>query len=89
MIWTLGLLLLFFGLFLIITAFLHNERHLKFEEENSGFREKIREEKKYGGVVLIGPIPIVFGDTKLAVIALILTITLMLLSLLLIFGWLL
>ncbi len=34
-----------------------------------------------GGVVLIGPIPIVFGDSKYAVAALILTIFLMLLAL--------
>ncbi|TDA25660.1 MAG: TIGR00304 family protein, partial [Archaeoglobi archaeon] len=39
------------------------------------------------GVVLIGPIPIVFGDARMAVIALILTIMLILLSFSLILGW--
>ncbi len=37
-------------------------------------------EVRGGGVVLIGPIPIVFGDSKYAVYALILSIVLMLLA---------
>ncbi|MDK2796038.1 MAG: hypothetical protein PWQ58_1237 [Archaeoglobaceae archaeon] len=80
-------------IFLLMTAFLHRVEDLKFGEDSyPEFQEETRienkTEKKFGGVVLIGPIPIVFGDTKLAVFALILTITLMFLSLLLIFGWL-
>ncbi|NOY11929.1 MAG: DUF131 domain-containing protein, partial [Archaeoglobi archaeon] len=43
-------------------------------------RKERRTEVKGGGVVLIGPIPIVFGDSKYAVYALILSIVLMLLA---------
>jgi len=39
-----------------------------------------RSEVKGGGVILIGPIPIVFGNSKYAVIALILTLILMVLA---------
>ena len=45
-----------------------------------------RREIKAGGVVLIGPIPIVFGDSKYASLALILAIILMILSLIYIFS---
>ncbi|MEM0301803.1 MAG: TIGR00304 family protein [Archaeoglobaceae archaeon] len=84
MIWLMGLLLVFLGIILIISAFLaqeesKNEKLAEFLEQSEG--------KKYGGVVLIGPIPIVFGDAKLAIVAMVLAITLMLLSLILILGW--
>lgn len=48
--------------------------------------KKPRREVKTGGVVLIGPIPIVFGDSKYASLALILAIILMVLSLIYIFS---
>lgn len=48
--------------------------------------KKPRREVKAGGVVLIGPIPIVFGDSKYASLALILAIILMVLSLIYIFS---
>lgn len=47
---------------------------------------KPKKEVKAGGVVLIGPIPIIFGDSKYASLALILAIILMILSLLYIFS---
>lgn len=87
MIWLLGLFFLIFGLFLILTAFLARERDYV---ENSQFTEigsVAEEEKKYGGLVLIGPIPIVFGDARLAITALVLTIILMFLMLLMVFRW--
>ncbi|AKG92488.1 TIGR00304 family protein [Geoglobus ahangari] len=63
------------------------EREPEFEdlyERESVEREWGEDEKKVevkgGGVVLIGPIPIVFGDSKYAVYALILSIVLMLLA---------
>mgnify|MGYP002332684236 CR=1 FL=1 len=48
--------------------------------------EKPKRDIKAGGVVLIGPIPIVFGDSKYASLALILAIILMVLSLIYIFS---
>lgn len=83
MIWLFGILLLLIGLFLIISAFLTQ----KPESEKLPELAQAEEEKKFGGLVLIGPIPIVFGDAKLAIVAMILAITLMLLSLILILGW--
>ena len=48
--------------------------------------KKPRRDVRAGGVVLIGPIPIVFGDSKYASLALILAIILMVLSLIYIFS---
>ncbi|WP_456478758.1 TIGR00304 family membrane protein [Geoglobus ahangari] len=48
--------------------------------EREGGKEEKKVEVRGGGVVLIGPIPIVFGDSKYAVYALILSIVLMLLA---------
>lgn len=83
MIWLFGALLVFLGILLILLAFLNQK------PENEKFPElaQAKKEKKYGGLVLIGPIPIVFGDAKLAIVAMILAITLMLLSIFLIMGW--
>ncbi len=55
----------------------------EFEEER---RRKKKTEVKAGGVVLIGPIPIVFGESRFAVYALILTIILMLMAIMLMFA---
>lgn len=53
------------------------------EETEEEFEKK---KVKAGGVVLIGPIPIVFGNSKYAVYALILAIALMLLSIFFMFS---
>jgi len=87
MIWLIGVILILFGLFLILTALIPKEGRKGFEKEIPEFPGKIEGEKKYGGVILIGPIPIVFGEAKIAVVALILTIILMLLALLFMLGW--
>ena len=50
------------------------------EEMEEEYELKPKKKVKTGGVVLIGPVPIVFGDSKYAVYALILAIVLMLLS---------
>jgi|Deesub1362B_J571_1020462.scaffolds.fasta_scaffold00357_18 uncharacterized protein (TIGR00304 family) len=47
---------------------------------------KEKREVKGGGVILIGPIPIVFGESRYAVYALILAIVLMALSILFLAG---
>ncbi|AIY90608.1 TIGR00304 family membrane protein [Geoglobus acetivorans] len=52
-------------------------------EETGGFEFEKEGEVKAGGVVLIGPIPIVFGDSKYATYALILTLVVMLISIIL------
>jgi len=43
-------------------------------------KKRRKTEVKGGGVILIGPIPIVFGDSRIAFYTLILTIVLMILS---------
>ncbi len=88
--------IIFVGIFLIISGLLEKveykgvDREDRWFEEEEEFFEPYEEEferkkKKRtkvtgGGVVLIGPIPIVFGESRFAVIALILAIVLMLLS---------
>lgn len=59
-------------------------RHDEEVDETDEFKSK--KKVKVGGVVLIGPIPIVFGNSKYAVYALILAIVLMLLSILFMFS---
>ena len=50
------------------------------EMEMLDLKDEWRSKLKGGGVILIGPIPIVFGDSRYAVIALVLTIFLMILA---------
>lgn len=83
MLWLFGVFLVFLGIVLILSAFLTQ----KPENEKLPELAQAEKEKKYGGLVLIGPIPIVFGDAKLAIVAMMLAITLMLLSIFLIMGW--
>ncbi len=89
--------LIVFGVFLVLRGLtesyegreIFNEPEFEdFLEEEYDEREKKRKraEVKAGGVVLIGPIPIVFGESRFAVYALILTIVLMLMVLLLMFA---
>ncbi len=56
------------------------------EEELERRKRRKKTEMRAGGVVLIGPIPIVFGESRMAVYALILTIILMLMVLLFMFA---
>lgn len=62
-----------------------DEEEWEWRREAKKDRERRRTEVKAGGVVLIGPIPIVFGDSKYAFYALILTILLMFMVILLMF----
>jgi uncharacterized protein (TIGR00304 family) len=72
-----GILLIIFGFFLITFGMMRSAR----ESEERGEEKDAGEKKvKGGGVILIGPIPIVFGtDKKYALILMILAIVLMLL----------
>jgi uncharacterized protein (TIGR00304 family) len=53
-----------------------------YEDEFENWKRKKakKTDVKAGGVILIGPIPIVFGESKYAVYALVLSIILMLMS---------
>ena len=53
------------------------EEYYEYELEK---KKKRKTEVKGGGVILIGPIPIVLGDSRIAFYTLILTIVLMILS---------
>ena len=87
MIEILAIILIAVGIFFVIRGLTEEYGLHKFGYENieekvrSSEREeefKSKKKVKTGGVVLVGPIPIVFGDSKYAVYALILTIALML-----------
>ncbi|MEM4472580.1 MAG: DUF131 domain-containing protein [Archaeoglobaceae archaeon] len=80
----LTIVLLFFLLFM---NFLIRES-LKTEHIKSRDLKDEKAEKKYGGLVLIGPLPIIFGEARMAIIASFLAIILMILALFLLFGWL-
>jgi uncharacterized protein (TIGR00304 family) len=73
-----GILLIIFGFFLITFDMMRSAR----ESGENGAEQETKEKKvKGGGVILIGPIPIVFGtDKKYALILTILAIVLMLLA---------
>ncbi len=78
---TAGIILLMLGFFLIIISMMRKESEKlesKMYPEDHEYKER---RVKGGGVILIGPIPIVFGsDKRSALIAMILAIVLMLLS---------
>ncbi len=73
-----GILLIIFGFFLITFGMMRSAQE---NEERDAGQETGRKRVKGGGVILIGPIPIVFGtDKKYALILMILAIVLMLLA---------
>ena len=75
--WVIGLTLIFSGFAIIFIAFI-----LLFSKGVKGRRSKL----KSGGVVIIGPIPIIFGTDKKSVITVLgLSIILMILLLVWIF----
>jgi uncharacterized protein (TIGR00304 family) len=73
-----GIILIMLGLFSIV--FWMISRSIR---ENPG--EKTKENIKSGGVVMIGPVPVIFGsDKKSALIVILLAIVLMILAIILI-----
>lgn len=76
-----GAILVIFGLLLIFLGL--TDRNVKKRFESFEVEKKDEEEKKTdvkaGGVVIVGPIPIVFGDSKYAFYTLLLATILMLL----------
>jgi len=79
----LALILICAGVFLLFKGLTEEPEGEIFPTEIP--KEEIRRDVKAGGVVLIGPVPIVFGESRMAVYALILTIVLMVLVFLLMF----
>ncbi len=72
-----GILLIIFGFFLITFGMMRSARE---SEERDAGQDTGKKRMKGEGVILIGPIPIVFGtDKKYALILMILAIVLMLL----------
>jgi uncharacterized protein (TIGR00304 family) len=74
-----GVLLIILGFFLIAFGMMRSK------SEDGGPDQENREEKiKGGGVILIGPIPVVFGtDKRFVLIAMILAIVIMMLAIML------
>jgi|Deesub1362A_J573_1020465.scaffolds.fasta_scaffold06171_3 uncharacterized protein (TIGR00304 family) len=92
MIWIVALILIFTGIYFIISglreSFIRNYEEFEELKSRKEKEEKdVKVETKAGGVVLIGPIPIVFGESRFAVLALILSIILMLLSIFMLFSF--
>ena len=81
--WTLliaaGMMLIILGFFLVAIGMVRSVRESASLEDRS---QETRDEKiKGGGVILIGPVPVVFGtDKRYALLLVILAIVLMLLS---------
>ena len=73
-----GILLIMLGFFLITFGMMRSAQE---NEERDAGQETEKRRVKGGGVVLIGPMPIVFGtDKKYALILMVLAIVLMLLA---------
>ncbi len=78
---TIGLIIILLGLFLVVFwTITHSVQQSTESEDDISPAEKKKERIKGGGVVMIGPLPLVFGtDKKYAIIAMLLAIVLMLL----------
>jgi len=61
LLFAIGLTVIFLGLFLLTLGLLLEMRNKKGEEKEEEGKEQKTE---YGGVIFIGPIPIVFGSNK-------------------------
>ena len=74
----LGIIVVLLGFFFILLGSIQHLEYEKREREKSGtFQENTK--IKGGGVIMIGPIPIIFGsDYKFAIIAILLAIILIL-----------
>jgi len=83
--WLIAVILVLIGFYLIITG-LREEvevKPMKIKVEREQEEEYMPERRKIsgGGVVLIGPVPIVFGESRFTFFALVLAMILMILSL--------
>ncbi|MDP2844935.1 MAG: TIGR00304 family protein [Candidatus Methanoperedens sp.] len=77
---SIGIILIMLGFFLIAFGMLRSVESAALEDRITTDREK-KERVKGGGVILIGPVPIVFGtDKRYALLLMILVIVFMLLA---------
>ncbi len=77
---SIGIILIMLGFFLIAFGMLRSVESAALEDRITTDREK-KERVKGGGVILIGPVPIVFGtDKRYALLLMILAIVFMLLA---------
>lgn len=77
---SIGIILIMLGFFLIAFGMLRSVESAALEDRITTDREK-KERVKSGGVILIGPVPIVFGtDKRYALLLVILAIVFMLLA---------
>ena len=76
MIEILAIILILLGFALVILGILERSGSDEYSEyENvKGYEEKVEKKVKGGGVILIGPFPIIIGNPRLALIALILAV---------------
>ena len=73
---TAGIILILIGSFIVVISMVRSVR-----EENEPEEPYRKGKVKGGGVILIGPIPVVFGtDKRFALIAMVLAVVLMLLA---------
>ena len=71
----LGVLLLFFGMLLYIGGFFHDNLRDHTVVDNEISHESSKPKLRGGGVILIGPLPIIFGTSwKMTLVALVITI---------------
>ena len=78
-----GIILMILGFFLIVSGMMRSAKESGRLEDISPGQEIGEDKVKGGGVILIGPVPIVFGtDKRYALLLMILAIVLMLLAVL-------
>lgn len=71
----------------VFLSYLSTREIPEFEKVPQIEFEARKPEKKFGGIVLIGPLPIIFGDAKIAIFASLIALVLMLLAIFLMAGW--
>lgn len=71
---------------LMLLSYLSTRETFEAERAMQKRFEVQKPEKKFGGIVLIGPLPIIFGDARIAIFASLIAIVLMILAILLMVG---
>ncbi|MFN3384066.1 MAG: TIGR00304 family membrane protein [Archaeoglobaceae archaeon] len=72
---------------LMLLAYISTRENFEIEKKVHERLEVQKPEKKFGGIVLIGPIPIIFGDARIAIFASLIAIVLMVLAILFMTRW--
>lgn len=82
-----ALLMLIIAAIIFATIFFLAHIGKEYEVEIERFEPPMKKEKKFGGIVLIGPLPIIFGDAKIAIFASLIALILMLIAIAFMMGW--